>query len=194
MRDEESTKRLTPLLAPPQRIQNTGAKMSTRPFYQEARPSNNAAYMEFYNALYNGLTGCAVMSEKDWKAEGSPTSAQWRSQFKDRVIVKTDDEGKEIVKVAREPRVPRSNVVVPKASGSRRLPQMFAEGVIKVGQVLHIVSKENSDATVIDGKTVKFGNTPMTFNKWGETVTGHVAVNIYIHAQTSDNVFLNALR
>lgn len=95
-------------------------------------------------------------------------------------------------KASRKPRIPKPRA--PEASGKRRFPAMFAEGIIKAGDVLHINGKENSEAAVIDGKGVRFGDKRMTINEWGKKVIGHKTVNIYVHAMTSDGKFLNELR
>jgi hypothetical protein len=57
--------------------------------------------------------------------------------------------------------------------GKLRLPAMLALGRVKVGDKLTIKGKDGSEAEIIDGTTVRFRGKDMTFNAWGERVTGH---------------------
>lgn len=187
-------------------------------FFDQSKPAKNdsqfEAYHEYLSGTYTHTTGTATMGFRDWKSEGSPSAAQWAARLgPPRQVVKTDDEGNEIVKEPKlkkdgtpraarmpksaVPKAPKSNVtllVAPKSTGKKRIPAMFAEGIIKAGDVLTIANHADSSATVIDGKLVRFGNDELTFNAWGEQITGHVAVNIYIHAMLADGRFLNELR
>jgi hypothetical protein len=63
--------------------------------------------------------------------------------------------------------------------GSPRTPDMFQRGIIKAGDILTILNHENSDAIVVDGSNVRYGNRVMSYNEWGQKVTGWVALNIY---------------
>ncbi|WP_052514418.1 hypothetical protein [Clostridium botulinum] len=42
-----------------------------------------------------------------------------------------------------------------------------------------IKNRDNSDATVIDSKYVDFKGEKLTFNKWGQKVTGWSSIRIY---------------
>lgn len=68
------------------------------------------------------------------------------------------------------------------SGGNLRIPEMIERGILKVGAVVTIKGKQNSEAAIVDGKTVKFGKKEMGFNEWGILVVGHAAVNIYKHA------------
>lgn len=199
-------------------------EIATNLFYRPAEKTRNKAYNAYFDAAYTGPTGRVVLNERDWKAAGSPTPEMFHADLeaRKRVVVKTDDEGKPIEKAAGKRGRPRStepkpvkeikldeqgNIIKGKrgrprlvvgpakpraqASGTRRIPAMIEDGTLKVGQVLHI---GDSLATIIDGRTVNVSDKPMTFNGWGESVTGHKAVNIYIHAMTESGQFLNELR
>jgi len=60
---------------------------------------------------------------------------------------------------------------------------VFSNGVlrftIKTGDVLTILNHEESDAIVVDGSNVRYRNQVMSYNEWGQKVTGWVALNIY---------------
>lgn len=56
---------------------------------------------------------------------------------------------------------------------------MFQSGIIKAGDILTILNYENSDAIVVDESNVRYGNRVMSYNEWGQKVTGWVALNIY---------------
>ncbi|MDX6559117.1 MAG: hypothetical protein QOF72_2166 [Blastocatellia bacterium] len=67
-------------------------------------------------------------------------------------------------------------------TGATRLPRtpaMFERGIIKAGDILTILHHEKSDAIVVDGSNVRYGGRVMSYNEWGQKVTGWVALNIY---------------
>lgn len=71
-----------------------------------------------------------------------------------------------------------------KTSGSKRrsLPRMaalFDWGLLKAGDQLHIKNFPDSEATVVDHRTVKFNGKNYSFNEWGQTVTGWSSICIY---------------
>ncbi|MEA2204442.1 MAG: hypothetical protein QOE77_1218 [Blastocatellia bacterium] len=53
-----------------------------------------------------------------------------------------------------------------------RTPEMFERGLLKPGDVLTIFKRENSQAVVVDGSNVRYGDQIMSYNEWGEKVTG----------------------
>lgn len=66
-----------------------------------------------------------------------------------------------------------------KARGLPRIPIMFQRGIIKPGDVLTILDHENFPAVVVDASRVRHGGQIMSYNEWGQKVTGWVALNIY---------------
>lgn len=64
----------------------------------------------------------------------------------------------------------------------RSLPRMatlFDWKLLKSGDHLEIKNFEKSEATVIDSKTVDFNGQKVSFNEWGQTVTGWSSICIY---------------
>jgi hypothetical protein len=66
-----------------------------------------------------------------------------------------------------------------KARGLPRIPIMFQQGLIKPGDILTILNHDNSPAVVIDASKVRHAGQIMSYNEWGQKVTGWVALNIY---------------
>ncbi len=60
-----------------------------------------------------------------------------------------------------------------------RMDKLFEWGVIKAGDTVVIKNFENSEATVIDTKNVEYNGQKLTFNQWGEKVTGWSALSVY---------------
>lgn len=60
-----------------------------------------------------------------------------------------------------------------------RMDKLFEWGVIKAGDAVVIKNFENSEAVVIDTKTVEYNGQKLTFNQWGEKVTGWSALSVY---------------
>lgn len=60
-----------------------------------------------------------------------------------------------------------------------RMDKLFEWGVIKAGDVVVIKNFENSEAIVIDIKTVEYNGQKLTFNQWGEKITGWSALSVY---------------
>ncbi|WP_082761295.1 hypothetical protein [Clostridium sp. ATCC 25772] len=65
--------------------------------------------------------------------------------------------------------------------------KLFQWGIIKSGNILVIKNRDNSEATVIDSKYVNFKGEKLTFNKWGQKVTGWSSIRIYDWAMIKDN-------
>ncbi|EJO5348829.1 hypothetical protein NRP93_002965 [Clostridium botulinum] len=59
------------------------------------------------------------------------------------------------------------------------MDKLFEWGIIKSGDVVVIKNRDNSEATVIDSKYVDFKGEKLTFNKWGQKVTGWSSIRIY---------------
>lgn len=60
-----------------------------------------------------------------------------------------------------------------------RMDKLFEWGILKEGDQLSILKRENSQATVKDEKRVVFNGQEMTFNEWGQMVTGWSSICIY---------------
>lgn len=63
-----------------------------------------------------------------------------------------------------------------------RMPKLFEWGIIKKGDNVFIKRStviEDSKAVVVDENTVKFNNRLISFNEWGQTVTGWSSIQIY---------------
>jgi hypothetical protein len=64
----------------------------------------------------------------------------------------------------------------------RSLPRMaalFDWNILKVGDALEIKNYNDSNAVVVDHKTVEFKGKKISFNDWGQTVTGWSSICIY---------------
>ncbi|MCY6483803.1 hypothetical protein OW763_05500 [Clostridium aestuarii] len=59
------------------------------------------------------------------------------------------------------------------------MDKLFEWGIIKSGDAVVIKNRDNSEATVIDAKYVDFNGEKLTFNKWGQKVTGWSSIRIY---------------
>lgn len=59
------------------------------------------------------------------------------------------------------------------------MDKLFEWGIIKGGDSVVIKNRDNSEATVIDSKYVDFKGEKLTFNKWGQKVTGWSSIRIY---------------
>lgn len=67
-------------------------------------------------------------------------------------------------------------------------------GRLKVGEILTIRGRDNSTARVVDGRFVEFQGQRLTFNEWGQRVTGWPSIRIYTMACLPDGRTLDALR
>ena len=59
------------------------------------------------------------------------------------------------------------------------MDKLFEWGIIEAGDAVVIKNRDNSEATVIDSKYVDFKGEKLTFNKWGQKVTGWSSIRIY---------------
>lgn len=63
-----------------------------------------------------------------------------------------------------------------------RIPALFDWGILRQGDILFIADQENSEAEVLSKTQVRFQGQPMSYNEWGQRVTGWSALNIYSYA------------
>lgn len=66
-----------------------------------------------------------------------------------------------------------------RATGLPRIPGMFQSGIIKAGDILTILNHEDSEAIAVDESNIRYRDQVMSYNEWGQKVTGWVALNIY---------------
>lgn len=59
------------------------------------------------------------------------------------------------------------------------MDRLFEWGIIKAGDIVEVRNRENTDAIFIDSKYVDFKGEKLTFNKWGQKVTGWSTIRIY---------------
>ncbi|WBX81547.1 hypothetical protein PD280_07565 [Virgibacillus salarius] len=60
-----------------------------------------------------------------------------------------------------------------------RMKELFEWGILSPNQKVSIKNQDNSDATVVDEKTVSFNENIMSYNQWGKVVTGWSAMSVY---------------
>jgi hypothetical protein len=75
-----------------------------------------------------------------------------------------------------------------------RMPKLMEWGIVQKGMALKIKNYEDSTAVVQDATTVRFKDKEMSFNDWGQQVTGWSAISIYDWATTPENKTLSELR
>ncbi len=76
-----------------------------------------------------------------------------------------------------------------------RMNKLFEWGLVKENDILIIKGKEHSKAVVQNDKQVKFENKILSYNEWGETVTGWSSICIYEWAiMVSNGQTLDQLR
>ena len=71
--------------------------------------------------------------------------------------------------------------------------EMVERGLLKEGTKLTIKNRPGSEATVIDGKNVKFQGNIMSFHQWGKRVLQQ-KVSIYLYATLPNNETLDQIR
>ena len=76
------------------------------------------------------------------------------------------------------------NKIKPKLSTTKDL---FEKKLIEKGDKLYIKKNPTLIAEVIDGKYVLYNGKKMTFNRWGQDVTGWKSIQIYVHAFLEKN-------
>lgn len=62
------------------------------------------------------------------------------------------------------------------------MDKLFEWEIIKAGDSVVIKNVDSSEATVIDTKYVDFNGEKLTFNKWGQKITGWSTIRIYCWA------------
>ena len=62
------------------------------------------------------------------------------------------------------------------------MDKLFEWGIIKAEDIVVIKNTDNSEATIINAKYVEFNGEKLTFNKWGQKVTGWSTIRIYCWA------------
>jgi CxxC motif-containing protein len=85
--------------------------------------------------------------------------------------VEVDNKKRPVFSVKRDTPITRSYLP--------RMDKLFEWGVIKSGDTVIIKNFDNSEAIVIDTKTVEYNGQKLTFNQWGEKVTGWSALSVY---------------
>lgn len=84
------------------------------------------------------------------------------------------------------------------SSGTRKRLQSTQDlidlGRLTLGDVLSIRGREDSSARVLDGRHVEFKGERITFNEWGQRVTGWPSIRIYTMACLADGRTLDQLR
>jgi hypothetical protein len=75
-----------------------------------------------------------------------------------------------------------------------RLPALFSDGRLRAGQTLRIRDRIDSEAIIIDSQNLKYKGKILSWNEWGQIVTGWPSINIYLHAETSDGILIDQLR
>jgi hypothetical protein len=75
-----------------------------------------------------------------------------------------------------------------------RMRELMEWGVVKPGETLSVKNFPDSEAVVKDSKTVRFKNRLITYNDWGQQVTGWSAINIYDWAVAPNGKRLTDLR
>jgi len=87
---------------------------------------------------------------------------------------------------ARDPALPRRRL--------QSTQDLIELGRLKVGETLTIRGRDNSSARVLDGRHVEFQGQRLTFNEWGQRVTGWPSIRIYTMACLPDGRTLDQLR
>ncbi|HCL4447780.1 TPA: hypothetical protein N2D04_003841 [Clostridium botulinum] len=85
--------------------------------------------------------------------------------------VEVDDKKRSTYKVKRDVSINRTTLP--------GMDKLFEWGIIKAGDAVVIKNRDNSEAIVIDSKYVDFKGEKLTFNKWGQKVTGWSSIRIY---------------
>jgi hypothetical protein len=75
-----------------------------------------------------------------------------------------------------------------------KMQKLIEWGVVKPGETLRVKNFPDSEAVVEDYKTVRFKNNLISYNDWGQQVTGWSAINIYDWAVAPNGKRLTDLR
>jgi len=98
-----------------------------------------------------------------------------------------------------EPSAPSKSVMADgnklKRASLPRMAALFEWGILHKGDVLFIRGYEQEKATIIDARQVSYKGKTISYNQWGQDVTGWAAISIYEWAvQESTNKTLDKLR
>jgi hypothetical protein len=74
------------------------------------------------------------------------------------------------------------------------MSSLFEDGRLRPQQTVRLRRRPNSDATIIDARSVLYAGKQMSWNEWGQAVTGWPSINIYDHAETEDGTLIETLR
>ncbi len=75
-----------------------------------------------------------------------------------------------------------------------KMRELMEWGVLKPGETLKVKNFPDSEAVVIDSKTVRFKDRLISYNDWGREVTGWSSINIYDWAVAPNGRTLTDLR
>lgn len=89
--------------------------------------------------------------------------------------------------------LPRSKAAKSRSS-LPRMAKLMEWGIVRTGMALSIKNYEQSEAVVRDAKTVRYRDADMSFNEWGQKVTGWSSICIYDWAVTPEGRTLSELR
>ncbi|MBY0363351.1 MAG: type I restriction enzyme HsdR N-terminal domain-containing protein [Phreatobacter sp.] len=103
---------------------------------------------------------------------------------------------RQVPRPASTPAGTSTNGAAPTASRRRMqsTDDLFALGRLAAGTTLTIRGREDSAARVLDGQTVEFKGERLSFNDWGQRVTGWTSIRIYTMACLPDGRTLDQLR
>ena len=68
-----------------------------------------------------------------------------------------------------------------------RMNQILEWSLVRPGDVLHIAERESEKAEIVDADLVRFKGDEVSYNDWGQSVTGWSSINIYewaVHEKT----------
>jgi len=102
-----------------------------------------------------------------------------------------------LVDLSRKRKTPYSNEKksVKRKQYLPRMDKLFEWGILKKGDALNIKGKDNSEAVVLDSREVQYKGETMTYNQWGQKVTGWSSICIYEWAfHKNHNELLDTLR
>lgn len=89
--------------------------------------------------------------------------------------------------------LPRSRAAKSRAS-LPRMAKLMEWGIVRAGATLSIKNYDDSEAVVRDAKAVRYKDIDMSFNEWGQKVTGWSSICIYDWAVTPEGKTLSELR
>lgn len=155
------------------------------------RKSQYAAYLETVRQKHE-----ASLTFDHWCDLGCLTydgiMERWGFGQKRNVLIGQTDDGVSLTRNVGRPRSTEPKTVKVQQTtvkGSRRIPAMFADGDVKVGDVVTVLksvgkvengTRDDFVATVVDAKNVSYNGTVMSWNEFGQKAIGHSAINVYV--------------